>query len=134
MQVLDDEHRGTLSRLPLEEGSPGREVLLARGLLGLEAEEGAQAAAQPVALLALGEHGLETRLRAGHAVALEDAGTGADDLRERPEGDVRAERQAAALTPGDDGGLIVEAPGELGQQAALADARFADDEGEFGMV
>ena len=38
------------------------------------------------------------------------------------------------MTPGDDGRLIVEAPGELGQQATLADAGLADDEAEFGMV
>ena len=54
----------------------------------------------------------------------------ADDLRERPEGDVRAEGQAAALAPGDELGPVVEAAGELGQQAALADAGLADDEGE----
>ena len=43
-----------------------------------------------------------------------------------------AEGQAAALAPGDELGRVVESAGELGQQAALADAGLADDEGEAG--
>ena len=43
-----------------------------------------------------------------------------------------AEGQAAALAPGDDCGEVVQAAGELGKQAALADARLADDQGKAG--
>ena len=111
MQVLDDEDGGAFGGEALEEGAPGREVLLARGLFCLEAEQGAQAGAQAVALVALGQHGLETGLSARHAVAFKDAGGGAHDLGERPEGDPGAEGQAAALAPGDEGGLVVEAAG-----------------------
>ena len=57
--------------------------------------------AQAVAVLAFGQHGLEARLAARDAVALEDAGRAAHDLGERPEGHVRSEGQAAALAPGD---------------------------------
>ena len=129
VQVLDDEHRGIGGSEALEELSPGGEVLLARGLLCLEAEERAQARAEPVAVGVLGQDRLEAGLGAGHAVALEHAGLGAHDLAERPEGDAAAEGQAAALTPDDEPGVVVEAAGELGQQSALADAGLADEEG-----
>ena len=134
VQVLDDEHRRARSGEALEERPPGGEVLLARGLLGLEAEQRAQAGAQAVAVSPSRAAPPRGAPRARHAVALEDAGGGAHDLRERPEGDVRAERQAAALAPGDELGPVVEAAGELGEQAALADAGLADDEGEARAV
>ena len=115
----------------LEELAPGREVLLARGFLCLEAEERAQAGAQTVAVLAVGQHGLEARLAARHAVALEDAGDeprrsreSAQKVTPEPKGRQRPWRQVTTV------GLVVEAAGELGQQAALADAGLADDEGE----
>ena len=80
VQVFDDEHGGTRRGEAFEELAPRREVLVARGLLGLEAEQRPQAGAQAVAVLALRQHGLEARLAARHAVALEDAGRSADDL------------------------------------------------------
>ena len=80
MQVLDDEHRGSLGRLALEEGAPGGEVLLARGLLRLETEQGAQAGAQQVAVGRRRQDGFESRLRPRDPVTLEDTRARADYL------------------------------------------------------
>ena len=59
VQVLEDEDRRARGGDVREEARPGREALLPRGLRRLEAEQRAQALAQPGPVLALGQHGLE---------------------------------------------------------------------------
>ena len=134
VQVLDDEHQRAAGGEALEEVAPGREVLLAAGLLGLEAEQ---------------------RRAGGHA-----AGRGRAPPGERSRGaprcgprrrsrgcrprpctisesaqkvTLRAEGQAAALAPCDELGPVVETTGELGEQAALADAGLAETRVKRGL-
>ena len=64
-------------------------------------------------------------------VALEDAGLGLDDLRERPEGHAVAVGEGAALSPGDELDVLVDRPEELGDEPALADAGHADERDEL---
>jgi len=64
-------------------------------------------------------------------VRLENSRLGLDDLAERPEGDSLAVRQRTALSPGNQlrvGRDVVE---ELEYEAALADARHADERHEL---
>ena len=124
---------GPLGGEALEEVTPGGEVLLARGLLGLEAEQRAQAGAQSVAVRALGQHGLETRLRCAPRRRSRGCRQSSDDLGEGPEGDVRAEGQAAALAPGDerwagrrDAGRTRRAGGSCRCRARRRSGRSAD--------
>ena len=133
VQVLDDEH-GRAVRRPGPRGTPARRRSSPRARppppRGRAAGAGGRAGGRGRA--PSGSTVSRRASAARHAVALEDAGGASDDLGEGPEGDVGAEGQAAALAPGDELGLVVEAAGELGQQAALADAGLADDEGERG--
>ena len=62
VQVLDHEDGGVARGDVLEEAQPGGEVLVAVGRGCLEPEQGAQALAEPLAVLALGQDVLELRL------------------------------------------------------------------------
>ena len=54
-----------------------------------------------------------------------------DDLGEGPEGDALAVGETAALAPGDEPLGRFDVGEELGDEAALADAGLADDEGDL---
>src|SRR5207247_1065263 len=56
------------------------------------------------------------------SVVLQDAGVRLDDLAEGPERDALAVRQAPALAPEDEVGLVVDEPLELPREPRLADA------------
>ena len=64
-------------------------------------------------------------------VRLQDPRFGLDDLSQRPERDALAVGQAAAVTPGDEIGPVVEGGAELGDEAALSDSGLADDGDEL---
>ena len=64
-------------------------------------------------------------------VLLEDAGLRLDDLAERPERDPVAVREAASLAPGDELRVGLDDAVELVDEAALADARDADEREEL---
>ena len=77
-------------------------------------------------------HRLELLLRRRGVVGLEDPGVRLDDLAERPEAHALAVREGTALAPGDDLLFCVRDLEELGDQAALADPRNADEGQKLG--
>ena len=60
-----------------------------------------------------------------------DSGLRLDDLSERPQRHPVAVRQAAALTPGDELGIVLHDLTELVDEPALADAGHADERHEL---
>ena len=128
----NDEHGRTRRGEVLEEAQPGGEVLVAGGLRRPPGRAARAGAAQPRRGPRPRQDLLELGLDGRAVVGLEDAGVSLHDLAERPEGDALAVRQAAALAPGDQLGARVDVAQELGDQARLADAGLADDEGDLG--
>ena len=128
VQVLEDEHRLPLLRPALEQPPPGRERLLLRRGLTPRADQREQARLEPGEVGIVRRQGLlELRLHLLGEVGLEDPALGLDDLAERPEGDPLPVGKAAALTPADESGPLLDVREELGAEAALADSRLADD-------
>ena len=133
VQVLDDEDARPPCGHRLEEPPPGGEGLLATGrpTVARGADQWVQPGDEPRALGLLREqprhHRFELRRGLALIVRLEDPGLGLHDLPERPEGDPLAVRQATSVPPGDQVGPFVERGSQLGDEAALADPRLADD-------
>ena len=138
VEVLEDEHERTLLGEALEEPSPGGEGLVAAVPAELrllrEAGEREQVRLDPGRVV-LGER---VRRRAtellghlGGRVLLGDPGLRLDDLGERPQRDAVAVREAASLAPGDELGIRVDDALELVDEAALPDARDADEREEL---
>ncbi len=137
VEVLDHDDAGTTRRHRLEEPAPGRERLLAThgGFVLADADKRRQSRREPGALRFVreetGEHHVELRCGLAWVVRLEDPRLGFHDLAERPERDALTVGQAAPVTPGDDVGTLVEGGAKLGDEAALADPRLADDRDEL---
>ena len=64
-------------------------------------------------------------------IELVDAELFPDDLAQGPEGELVAVGRAAALTPAHDGRTAVDVAQKLEEEARLADAGFADDDGKL---
>jgi hypothetical protein len=128
VQVLeDDDERAVLGEL-LEEAPPRCERLAPLGRdVGCEAEQRTEVPAHPV----VGDGRLELRLDLLRRVALGDAGLGLDHLAERPERDPVAVGEAAPVPPADQLRVLLDAPEELEDEAALADPGHADDRHEL---
>ena len=122
VQVLEDEDQRTLGGESLDEGGPGGEVLLARGLGGVEADESAEPQAQPLLVGPIGGDRREFGGRRPLVVRLEHPGVRLDDLAERGERHAVAVRQTAALAPRREVGEAVDVGKQFRDQPGLADA------------
>ena len=139
MDVLDDEDEWTLLRETLQEAAPCSERLVSAIAAELrfagEAEEREEmrldarlvARARERVLDGLVDLRRDLLVR----VLLEDACLRLDDLAERPQRDPVAVGEAASLAPGDELGVGVDDALELVDEAALADARDADEREEL---
>ena len=142
VQVLQGQDQRPGRGQAVQEAPPGGELLLAVGGGGRPGAPRAAAADADQAAQVTGDPGGGDRL--GHrargrdqpppgelgAVALQDAGLGLDRLGQRPEGRPVAIGEGPPLPPGEprgSGGPGGQAVGQLGQQAALADAGVAED-------
>ena len=139
LKILEDEHERALGRELLEEAPPGCERLdpTVSSQLGevFESGERSKAGIDPVGVR--GIDGLRCRLPqllggGDIVVRLVDAGLCLDDLREGPERDPVAVREAATLAPRRELGLGVDHARELVEQAALADPGNAEKRNELG--
>ncbi len=77
--------------------------------------------------LSAGSASVELRRRLLGRVRLENPALGFDDLPERPEGDAVSVGKAAALTPADEPGAVLDLGEQLRAEAALSHPRFAHD-------
>ena len=118
----------------LEEPTPGGEQLLSFGVRGgFHPEKRQQALAKPWTFVTFWEHRVELGSRDLGRVGLQDPSVGLHDLPERPERDALSVGEAPTLTPGDEPRRDVD-EAELGDDAALAEARFPEDGDELDGV
>ena len=140
VEVLEDEDERALLGEPFEEAPPRGERLVAPVAAELAPRPprptSARRCVSTHALVAGtrervldGADGSSPRSR--RRVLLEDARLRLDDLAERPQRDAVAVGEAAALAPRDELRVGVDDPGELVDEAALADARDADERHEL---
>ena len=140
LEILEDEHERPPLRDRLEQPPPRRERL-ARTSGGCrvgraEPHERACGSHDPVPLRLVGHEPVnpchELAGRCLRVVALQDPELGLDDLAERPVADALPVRQRPPLPPCNQLLVCVDDLEELGDQAALADARNADERHELG--
>ena len=139
MEVLEDHDERSLLGHRLEKASPGCErratAVVAELRLGREADERPQLRLDPVGVARIRQDVVdrdsELLLDVGRRVLLDDAGLRLDDLRERPERDTVAVREAATLAPRDELRVGIGDARQLVHEAALADARHADEREEL---
>ena len=132
VQVLEDEHRAVRSRPPPRR-SAARRRSSPRATPPAPRARRARAGAGGTTPCP-GRHGRTASSLAStvsQLVGVADAGVPLDDLGQRPVGDVLAERRAVALSPGGHLGPRVDVGEELADEAALADAGLADEQGEL---
>ena len=129
VQVLEHEHRGSRGGKTLEITAPGREGLLPlyRRAASMPTSGASRWSSHCRSASSRRDRSLELRRRHFRRVGLEDRRLPLHDLAERPEGDSLSVRETASLAPADDLQLRVHVGEELGDQAALAHARLADD-------
>ena len=139
VQILEHQHGRAALGECLEEATPGRGPLLHRlragvSLLG-QPDQGAQVACDPALLVLLrdqlGHAPVELVRRLAIGVRLQDARLGLDHLAERPIAHAVSVGQAPALSPGDQVRHPFDVDEELVHQAALPDARLADQRDEL---
>src|SRR5262249_28428218 len=127
VQILETEHGRPSLRKRLQKTPPGRIRLFLGGGLGRSTDERRETRSEPGSVVIVRrKRALELGRGLGGRVGLEDAALRLDDLSERPESDPLPIGQAAPLAP-DDLGARLGVQKQLGAEAALADARFADD-------
>ena len=139
VHVLEDEHEGPLVSERLEEAPPGGERLAAAigscFVVGRKPGERVEVGPDPARLCLVGQQPddrlVELPDRVGRRIRLEDARLRLHHLAERPEADALAVGQRAPLTPGDEPVAAVDRSEQLGEQAALADPRNADERHEL---
>ena len=132
VEVLQHDDQRLFESQLFDEAQPGGEVLLALGRRRLETEQRPQAVSHPGVVVAIGHDDVELRRDRRRIVGLENAGLCLDDLRERPIAHPLTVGWAAAQAPPDHLGSGVDVAEQLVDQPGLADAGFADDEGELG--
>src|SRR5262249_21080020 len=137
VEILDHEDERTLQGNGLEKGTPRREGLVAtRSLLTLTgSDEPGELGLDPGALAAAFEERLdgcrELLARGRGSVRFGEAGMRFHDRAQRPQRDSLAVREAASLPPVHELGLRVDVVAELGDEAGLADTRFAHERDEM---
>jgi hypothetical protein len=122
MDVLEDQYERLLAREALEELSDGPERLLARADVGREAHRAGDPGGDELGVLVRSEDPRNAGLDVIPDLRVQD-------LRERPERDALAVREAAA---DEHQGVVGERGGELAAQARLADPRRAEDREQLG--
>ena len=127
LEILEEEGDRALLGHPLEEEAPCAEQLLLRSSRAVfEAEEVEHPRLDEIALLVVGhervERGANLLSGRGGVLAFDDPGAHAHHLRERPERDALAVREAAAAMPPDAFLEPVHVLEELPAEPGLADA------------
>ena len=138
LEVLEDEHRRAPLAERFEEAPPGGERFRPLSLPGVgvaaEPHERPKMPLHPLCFALRDEIADRCRqlcVRLGSSVRLEDSRLRLHDLAERPERDPLPVGQRTALSPEDQLGILVDDPPQLVDEAALTDARHADEGDEL---
>ena len=131
VEVVDEQHERTLGRQRLKQPPATPHQLGHRELGGTQVDRGGDTFDDRLAVRAAGtlQQPVDPPCRDSRRVLIGDAGGFADCLRERPERDAVAVREA---TTADQASSLGGSHGELPDEPRLADACVADNRGELG--